>query len=79
MEQRVGEATVSGYACGHCYDTGIVTGSAELDGENIVVHKICTYCEAAKNRYVTKSSAVGMSETIALPIDGTGGGGGGIE
>lgn len=49
MEQRVGQATVSGYACGHCYDTGIVTGSAELDGRRVVIHTICTYCPVAKS------------------------------
>lgn len=73
MEQRVGQATVSGYACGHCYDTGIVTGSAELDGRRVVIHTICTYCPVAKS-YCSQEIAA-----TPIPIEGTGGGGGGIE
>ena len=41
MEQRIDQAVVSQFACNACLDTGIQHGTTDIDGEKVVVLRIC--------------------------------------
>lgn len=46
-EQKIDEARIADFDCEYCHDTGIINGWAELDGEQVVVLKICN-CQKPK-------------------------------
>ena len=48
MEQRIGEAKIVDFECIKCQDTGIQTGTAVMDGEKIVIVRLCP-CKNEKN------------------------------
>jgi len=53
MEEKIGQARIApDYNCLFCYDTGILTGTAELDENKIVIGKVCTKCNKAFREYV---------------------------
>lgn len=41
MEQKIDEAVIVPYDCEKCFDTGIISGTADLDGERILIAKLC--------------------------------------
>ena len=41
MEQKIGEAMIADFECETCKDSGIQTGVADMDGEMVLVARIC--------------------------------------
>lgn len=55
MENKIGQARIApSYNCNFCYDTGVHSGTAELDGQAIVIQKPCTNCDRNYREYVTE-------------------------
>ena len=47
-EQKIDQAVIDDYGCEYCHDTGIINGWADLDGERVMLLRLCK-CEKGKN------------------------------
>jgi hypothetical protein len=55
---RVGEAVITSGVCPYCSGSGIQQGTAELDGELVVVLRVCKHCDKASHKPVKKDEVI---------------------